>query len=213
MLNRRTGIAIAGAAAAVTLCAGLGAADAAGTFTVRAGHAKPGTRVLFTAKSAALTLTDTTTGVSAACTSASSPGSTRTGKHGGRHIATLGGAKSTFGGCTLFNVAPATVTGARQWAVNITGAKKGVAHGMVANVHAHVAVPSVGCSYSVAGRVPVRYTDKSHRLALLSTKSSLTVSKSSGCANAVSKGDKASLQATYTVRAKRKARNPITIRR
>lgn len=203
-----------GAAVATSLLVGTVAAQAATTFTVRAGHAKPGTQVAFTAKSKGVTLSDAGSGFTVACTSATTSGATRAGKHGGAAIAQLAGGKASLNSCSAFSgLLGATVTGAGQWLVNVGSVKNGVATGSVSRVHLNVST-SIGCSFTVKGRAPAHYRDADHALQLLSSKSQLTVSNASLlCHGAVSNGDKASLRGSFVVHATNKRFNPITVRR
>jgi hypothetical protein len=215
MLTRKRRLAIGGATLATSLVVGITAATAATPFTVHAGTAKPGTKVAFTGKSkGAITLTDTTTSFSSTCTSATSPGSTKTGKHPGAAIARVSGPNTKFKGCSaLGGLVTLTTKGVGAWLINAKTFKNGVVHGSLSKVNANVTA-SNGCTFTVKGQVPLTYGNKKHILSLLNTKSNLSISNAaSSCAPFINSGDKASLQAKFVIKANKKKFNPITIRR
>jgi hypothetical protein len=213
MLTKKSRLAATGTIVAASLVVGTIAAQAATTFTVRAGHAKPGTQVAFTAKAKSVTLSDSNSGFTITCTGATSPGSTRTGKHGGLGIARLAADKATFQNCSAFSgLLTGTVKGVGRWLVNAKSFKNGVVSGSVSSIHFNVST-SLGCSFTLKGRAPAHYVDGKRTLQVLGGKSQLTVSNASQhCQAAVSNGDKAYMQGKFAVHATKKRFNPITIR-
>lgn len=213
MLSKKSGFAAVSAGVAATLIVGAAAAQAAPTFTVHAGKAKPGTQVTFTAKAKAVTFSDKNSGFTVNCSGAASPGSTRTGKRGGAGIARLAGGKASFKNCSAFSgLLTGTVEGVGHWRINVRSVKKGVAAGSVSRIHLDVST-SLGCSYTLTGRAPAHYIDGKHTLQLLGGKAQLTVRNASqGCQAAVSNGDKTSASGRFVVHAAKKRFNPITIR-
>lgn len=213
MRTNNRGLAAIGVTVAAAMLVGTLSAQAATTFTVRAGHAKPGTQVVFTAKAKSVTLSDSNSGFTITCTGATSPGSTRTGKHGGSGIVGLAADKATFQNCSAFSgLLTGTVKGVGRWLVNAKSVKKGVVTGSVARIHFNIST-SLGCSFTLKGRAPAHYVDGKRSLQVLGGKSQLTVSNASQhCQAAVSNGDKAYMQGKFAVHATKKRFNPITIR-
>jgi hypothetical protein len=212
--SKKGGVAALSAGVAAALLMGTAAAQAAPTFAVHAGKAKPGTQVIFSAKANSVTFSDKNSGFTVNCTGVTTPGSTRTGKRAGAGIARLAGGKAHFKNCSAFSgLLTGTVKGVGHWRVNARSVKKGVVAGSVSRIHLNVST-SLGCSYTLKGRAPAHYLDGKHTLQLLGGKAQLAVSNASqGCQAAVSNGDKVSASGRFVVHAAKKRFNPITIRR
>jgi hypothetical protein len=190
-------------------------AQAAATYTVKAGSAASGTTVAIkgttTGTSPQIHFTDVTSGQTLTCKSGTAPGTTKTGSGlAGAGIGHVTGPKTTWTGCSGPLSLKFKVTGIGTWNLNATSYKSGVATGNINNVTAKVSDPGV-CTFTAKGSVGVTYTNKTHILAVPGKTAGLTVSGVSGCPGVVSNGDKAKFKANYLLKATTAADNPITI--
>lgn len=207
-------LAAAGAAAA-TLVVGIMPANAvAPTWTVSAGSAPAGTTVGVNAATQGtapqITLTDTTSGTVLNCTSGTAAGTTVTGTGlPGQALAKINGNTTGWTGCTAPLGIVLTPQGHGFWSITASGYSAGVTTGVITKIRA--TVTGTGCSFNVAGSVPITYTNSTGILSVKPTASNLTISNVSGCLGAIASGDKASFQADYLLKANKAAYNPVHI--
>lgn len=214
--TRHAGIALATAAG---LVAATPAVFAAGTFTVTAGSATPGTTVGWTAATTGTTpqihFDDTTSNIAFTCDSGTAAGTTTAGSGlSGFQIATIDATKTTWTNCHFIGL-NLTFTGTGTWALN---AATGSATGASGNVsYVNLAASGTGsfgttCAFTITGSVPTTYTNADTTLAI--NGGGLTISGVSGACGSLGilkNGDAATLQADYAVTANNSADNPIAV--
>jgi hypothetical protein len=206
----------AGLAAVALLCAAQ--ANAAGTWTVKAGSAASGSTVAITGRTAGTSpqihFNDVTANLPLTCASGTAPGSVKVGKGlGGSAIGHITGSKTTWKTCAGPAGLKFVVTGSNTWNLNASSFASGVTTGSISNVKARV-VDSGVCAFTVTGKVAARYSNKTHNLTIPGTSASLTISNVSSTANClglIKNNDKASFKGTYALKANSAANNPITI--
>jgi hypothetical protein len=214
--TRRIGTVLAAAAALATA---IPAAFAAGTFTVIAGSASPGTVAQFTGTTTGTTpqiyFTDTTSNVSFTCDSGTAPGSITTGTGlSGTPIATINAAATTWVNCQFagWNL---IFTGSGTWALNTSSGSAAGASGNISNVSLTASgTGSFGttCAFTISGSVPVSYTNATSTLAVNGGGLTISgVSGSCGSLGIIYNGDAATLQTSYDVSAQNATYNPIHI--
>lgn len=215
--TRRIGTALAAAAALATA---IPAAFAAGTFTVTAGSAPPGTAVPFSGTSTGPTpqfqLTDTTANVTVTCASNTVLGSTTVGAGlSGTGVVNINASSTIWTGpCTGdgFNFSPA---GSGTWILNATsGSSAGVAGTLSGMGIRLTGTGSFGttCNFSAAGSVQASYTNATNMFDVGGDGLTISgVSGTCGALNIIKNGDAATLQVNYLISAGNPTYSPIAI--
>jgi hypothetical protein len=195
---KRPGSAFAIAAAAV-LTIGLGTTQAlAATWTV-----SPGGKI--TGKAGTTTLKDTTSGNSLTCKSSKAGGTAKSGSGlSGTDLASI--TTSTFSNCTgPLSLVFTVKTSDLPWALNAISYKSGVTKGTLTGIHA--TLTGSDCSATVDGtsatadngQVDGTYTNKTHKLKILTTGGNLHVYNVSGCLGLLNNGDTTTFSGSYTI--------------
>lgn len=190
-------------------------AQAATTWTVKAGSAAKGTTVNILGTTTGTTpqihFSDVTSGQTLTCAKGTAPGTTKTGSGlSGTGIGHVNGPKTTWTTCKGPGGLVFKVTGVGTWNINAASFSSGVTTGKITNAKATV-VDSGVCSFTVTGSVGIKYTNSTHVLAVPGGTAGLTVSNVSGCLGLINNNDKAKFKANYALKATNSAFNPITI--
>lgn len=219
MSSRLTKALVGAGAAVAALTVGMTSASAAVTYTVSAGSATAGTSVAINGKTTGalprITFNDTTTNNALTCDSGTAPGTTKAGSgQAGAKIGKINGAGTGWTNCTGPFGLQFTVTGVGAWYINATGGNAAGVTGTISNILAHV-TSTAGCNFDVTGSVPIKYTNSSQILQVLTTSAGLTLSNvtSSACFGLLNNGDKATFSAKYKLTARTAAYNPVQITR
>jgi hypothetical protein len=184
------------AALAVALAASAAAAaPAATTYTVTPGGS-------ITGASNTTTVKDTTSGTTVSCTSSSLTGSLKSGSG----LSGSGIGKVTalnFTNCTVDSVTLSLGSGTVAYSINATSSASGVTKGTIRKIH--FVISSSLCSAVIDGtsgtgnngKVNTTFTNKTDRLKILTTSSTLHIYDVSGCLGAISNGDAVTLSASF----------------
>lgn len=213
MSNRYARILITGGAA--VLVAALGApaalaAAAAATWTVRPGGA-------ITGAAGSLTLTDTRSGVSDTCTSASMSGTLKAGS--GLPGSGIGSVSKAASHCCGHICSPDLAFHGLPWHLNLDSydAATGVSRGTISHLKiTFVAYPDLSCHAVVNGTsgstpdglVAVTYANQTGRLKILTHGGTLHWYHVNDCTGLIHNGDTATLSATFTVSPKQDITSP-----
>jgi hypothetical protein len=190
---------LSSAALAVGLSAATALATTAGTWSVHPGGAITGT-------AGTTVIKDTTSNVSASCTSAGFTGTLKSGT--GLPGAGLGTVTSmNFNNCTAAGQTVSISSGTVAWPLNALKyvSTSGVTHGTITGIH--IAVSSSVCSFVIDGTsgtahnglVKITYTNGTHKLKVLPKGDNLHVWNVSGCLGLLSNGDAGTVTSTFTV--------------
>lgn len=179
-------------------------AIAAPTYTVKAGTKTAGTTTYTAATTGASPQVKfAANGNNLSCTSSTAKGSVKLGsKLSGVGLGTITG--TTWTGCIGPLNLPVTVTQTGTWSINATGTTTtaGVTAGTISGIAANVSVNQGGCSFTVSGSVKSALTTTATKQQLKVNPSlTLTLSKVVGCFGLLANGNKASIAATYNVKA------------
>jgi hypothetical protein len=184
-------------ALALGLSATSAAAATATTWTVSPGGAIKGA-------ASTTTVTDTTSGLALTCKTSTLTGTLKKGK--GLAGAGLGTVTNVaFNNCSVDGFTLSISSGAVKWPLNAVTYSNGVTHGTITKIH--VSVSSSECSAVIDGtsgtadngKVAITYTNSTHKLAILTTGSTLHVWDVSGCLGAISNGDAGTIKSSYAI--------------
>jgi hypothetical protein len=199
MLKRISAIAVAGGATVALLASGTPSfATTAATFTVSPGGAATA--------SGTAQVKDTTTGTIAKCTSLKLDATLKKGSGlKGAKIGSITGPSSAFTGCKIGTIAVTVVASGFPWYLNATSYASGVTTGTITGID--LVATATGCSATLDGtaagadngKVKVKYTNSTGKLAILSTGGNLHDWAVSGCLGLENNGDPQDASGTTTV--------------
>lgn len=216
--TRKFGIALTAAAG---LACAVPAAFAAGTFTVTAGSAPPGTLVPFHAITTGPTpqvhFTDTTSNVNLTCDSGTATGTIGTGAGlSGADALTINGSSTTWTNCQGAGFT-FTLTGSGNWQFNAASGSSTGASGTLTGVSiSATGTGSFGatCNLTISGSVAATFTDSSPNPTLGLNGGGQTISGVGGTCGSlgvIKNGDAATLQLPYLIIPDDSAYSPIAI--
>ncbi|MET7858068.1 hypothetical protein ABZS81_12720 [Streptomyces sp. NPDC005318] len=151
----------------------------------------------YNATASPTTLTDTNTGATLTCSSATATGQLPNGAASGSPLATI--TSTTWNSCSGPLGITFTVQQNGIWNINAApplNASGGV-DGTIDNVSAHITGSL--CSADVTGGVPATYDNNGHLVVHPTNPPSLTISNVSGCLGLLNNGDTVAFDATYNV--------------
>lgn len=208
--------AVAAAVALTGPALAAGTADAATTYTLKAGSAPAGTVVYANGATIGpapqIKLRDVTSGTTATCQSATGRGYGKVGSGlSGVGLTTLEAARLKPVGCLGPLGLKLNLIASGLWKLSATGYSNGVATGVLRGVDATVrADDPAACSFRATGTVQGSYANNGQTI---TTKAlpTLTISEVVGCFGLIADGDKATISLSLKLTPVNAAYNPLTI--